>query len=715
MVTLLKLAALVTLVGAVGAWLNTTPLNSSDNEQAILSDTVTQQTTQLSIDLSYQSNTSSAPIKHKRLIVDDYQDAQQGSFFVQQQDQSNYLLSPLLDTKVDIQVAGLVARTTVSQTFSNPSNEWVNGIYVFPLPENAAVDQLRMQLGERTIVGEIHPKREAKRIYEQAKAEGKKASLLEQKRTNMFTNNVANIGPGESVEVTIEYQQLIDYQSGQFSLRFPMTVAPRYIPETYQSEPVEDSGWAESGQTSQNVENSGGRQLPADNKVALKVELAPGFAVNQITSEFHPIKQTQSSVTQYQIELGGETVANRDFVLNWSAAASASPQAAHFSQSFGEDQYGLIMLMPPQIEKQQFEPIPREVIFILDTSGSMSGDSLHQAKTALFMAIMGLKNADSFNLIEFNSNARALWSFSRAASDTNKQSAREFVQGLEANGGTNMRPALEIALNKTLDIDLQRVRQVIFITDGSVGNDQELVNYITNNISDSRLFTVGIGAAPNSYFMREAAAMGKGSFTYIGSVTSVKEKMEALFSKLENPTLTALFADFSADVEVYPKQLPDLYLGEPILISYKTNMPLSDLYVSGMTQDNPWSKVMALDTRANQIGLNVLWARRKITQLTRDRMVSSDKDELKAQIENVAMQHHLVSAYTSLVAVDVTPTALDISHDREVKPHLPLSMNKVRSLQGRLPQTSTDGPLHLLFGLILMGVAVCIRLRQKNQ
>jgi Ca-activated chloride channel family protein len=307
-----------------------------------------------------------------------------------------------------------------------------------------------------------------------------------------------------------------------------------------------------------------------------------------------------------------------------------------------------------------------------------------------------------------------LWSFSRAASDTNKQSAREFVQGLEANGGTNMRPALEIALNKTLDEYRQRVRQVIFITDGSVGNDQELVNYITNNIADSRLFTVGIGAAPNSYFMREAAAMGKGSFTYIGSVTSVKEKMEALFSKLENPTLTELFADFSTDVEVYPRQLPDLYLGEPLLISYKTNMPMSDLYVSGMAQDKPWSKVMALDTSANQIGLNVLWARRKITQLTRDRMVSSDKDELKAQIENVAMQHHLVSAYTSLVAVDTTPTALDISHDRELKPHLPLSMNKTRSLQGRLPQTSTDGPLHLLFGLILMGVAVCIRSRQKN-
>jgi Ca-activated chloride channel family protein len=607
-----------------------------------------------------------------------------------------------------------VARTTVSQIFSNPSNEWVNGIYVFPLPENAAVDQLRMQVGERTIVGEIHPKREAKRIYEQAKAEGKKASLLEQQRTNMFTNNVANIGPGESLQVTIEYQQLIDYQSGQFSLRFPMTVAPRYLPENHQSEPVDENGWSVSKQADSHQETASEQIPPAENNVEINVALATGFALDEITSEFHSITQTKYSATSFEIKLAGNTVANRDFVLNWSAAASKTPQAAHFSQSFGDHQYGLIMLMPPQIEEQALVPLAREVIFILDTSGSMSGDSLYQAKTALFMAIMGLKGTDSFNLIEFNSNARALWSYSRAASDANKQTAREFVQGLEANGGTNMRPALEIALNKTLEEDRQRVRQVIFITDGSVGNDQELVNYITNNIADSRLFTVGIGAAPNSYFMREAAAMGKGSFTYIGSVTSVKEKMEALFSKLENPTLTELFADFSTDVEVYPRQLPDLYLGEPLLISYKTNMPMSDLYVSGMAQDKPWSKVMALDTSANQIGLNVLWARRKITQLTRDRMVSSDKDELKAQIENVAMQHHLVSAYTSLVAVDTTPTALDISHDRELKPHLPLSMNKTRSLQGRLPQTSTDGPLHLLFGLILMGVAVCIRSRQKN-
>lgn len=715
MVTLLKLAALVTLVGGIGAWLNTTPLNTSDAEQSLPSDTVTQQTTQFSLDLSYQSNTSSAPIKRKMLVVDDYQDAQQGSFFVQQHDESNYFLSPLLDTKVDIQVTGLVARTTVSQTFSNPSNEWVNGVYVFPLPENAAVDQLRMQVGERTIVGEIHPKREAKRIYEQAKAEGKKASLLEQKRTNMFTNSVANIGPGESIEVTIEYQQLIEYQNDQFSLRFPMTVAPRYLPEIFQSEPLEENGWSASAQTSLANETIAEPTLSAANKVAVKVELAPGFALSQITSEFHPIKQTQSSAVQYQIELEGETVANRDFVLNWSAAASTSPQAAHFSQSFGEDQYGLIMLMPPQIEKQQFEPIPREVIFVLDTSGSMSGDSLHQAKTALFMAILGLKDVDNFNLIEFNSNARALWSYSRTASGANKQSAREFVQGLEANGGTNMWPALEIALNKSLDDDHPRVRQIIFITDGSVGNDQELVNYINSNIADSRLFTVGIGAAPNSYFMREAAAMGKGSFTYIGSVTSVKEKMETLFSKLESPTLTDLFADFSADVEVYPKRLADLYLGEPILISYKSKIPLDNLYVSGITQDKAWSKVMTLDTSANQKGLNVLWARRKITQLTRDRMVSPDKDELETQIENVAIQHHLVSAYTSLVAVDITPTALDISKDREVKTHLPLSQTKVRSLHGRLPQTSTGGPLHLLFGFILLGVAVCIRLRQKNQ
>lgn len=714
MVTLLKLAALVTLVGGIGAWLNTTPQNTSGTEQVIQNDTVTQKSTHLSLGFSYQSNTSSAPQKHKSLVVDDYQDAQQGSFFVQQEDATNYFLSPMVETKVDIHVTGLVARTKVSQSFSNPSDDWVNGIYVFPLPQNAAVDQLRMQIGERTIVGEIHPKREAKRIYEQAKSEGKKASLLEQKRTNMFTNNVANIGPGESIEVTIEYQQMVDYQSGQFSLRFPMTVAPRYMPENYQSGSIEENGWT-APQPGLVISDDTAPSLSSENKVALKVELTPGFAINEITSEFHSIKQKQNNATTYQIEIDGSTVANRDFVLKWSAAGSANPQAAHFSQTLGDDQYGLIMLMPPQVEKEALRTIPREVVFILDTSGSMSGDSLHQAKTALFMAIMGLKSTDSFNLVEFNSHARALWSYSRAASDINKQSARAFVQGLEANGGTNMRPALEIALNKTLGDDLQRVKQVIFITDGSVGNDLELVAYIADNIANSRLFTVGIGAAPNSYFMREAAAMGKGSFTYIGSVASVKEKMEELFSKLENPTLTGLFADFSADVEVYPKQLPDLYLGEPILISYKARVPLHDLYVSGVTQDQAWSKVLALDTSAKQNGLNVLWARRKITQLTRDRMVSSEKDELKAQIEDVAMQHHLVSAYTSLVAVDVTPTALDISQNRGVKLHLPLSKNNARYSQGRLPQTSTNGPLHLLYGLILMGVAICIRLRQKNR
>lgn len=720
MVTLLKLAAFVTVLGGVGAWVNTSASFSGNEHTASNEQVETQQSTKFSLDLSYQTKTSSQPIQARAISVQDYDDAEQGSFFVKQQNEQHYLLSPLLDTQVDMQVTGLVARTKLTQTFTNPSHDWVNGIYVFPLPQDAAVDQLRMQVGERIIVGEIHPKRKAKAIYQQAKNSGKKASLLEQQRTNMFTNKVANIGPGESITVTIEYQQLVDYQSGEFTLRFPMTVAPRYLPATPSSAEVDDTGWSVDQQNDTEGGNSEviaatDTSRSSQNKVAINVELKPGFELEQVSSAFHNIHQTQSSDQIYSIELDTEAIANRDFVLNWSAARSLAPQAAHFSQQVGQEYYGLVMLTPPQLPPDQQHILPREVIFVLDTSGSMSGDSLYQAKTALFMAILGLNEQDTFNLIEFNSNARALWSYSRAASTSNKQSARTFIQGLEANGGTNMQPALEMALTQYQQQDEERVRQVVFVTDGSVGNDRELVNYIANNINHSRLFTVGIGAAPNSYFMREAAVMGKGTFTYIGSISAVKEKMETLFSKLESPAATNIIADFSAAVEAYPKKLPDLYLSEPVLISYRSEQPLQQLFVSGTTQDSAWTKSLALDAGANQTGLNVLWARRKIAQLTRERMISEDKDTLKQQIEQVAMKHHLVSQYTSLVAVDITPTALDISHDRTVKAHLPLNKRQGGQFVGHLPQTSTSGPLHLICGILFLGIAVCIRMHQKSR
>lgn len=714
-----------------------------------------QERAKFKIDVSYESESASAN-ETVPIFVKDYSHVEQGSFFLERQGQEGYQLSPLINTNVDISVVGLIARAKVTQLFTNNTDHWVNGIYVFPLPENAAVDHLEMEIGERKIVGEIHPKQKAKAIYERAKRQGKKASLLSQQRANIFKNSVANIGPGESISVTIEYQQAVAYQSGEFSLRFPTTITPRYTPPGM----IEvDDGWTmgaiDTSLVNTSSEDASSVELARDthqtetdskksesaaklNKVAIRVSLKAGFALDKIASEFHPIHVDEVAENQYEVKLQQNMIANQDFVLEWHVPKSYAPLAAHFSQPFEQsnakskiessdksssknpssqtEHYGMVMLMPP-VEANAQLVLPREVIFIIDTSGSMSGESMQQAKTALSMAIDQLAETDRFNLIEFNSTAHRMWANPKLASLDHKTDAKLFVGELKADGGTEMLSALQLALgNQKRGIqkssNKESIRQVIFITDGAVGNETQLFEYVNDNLADSRLFTVGIGSAPNSYFMTEAAMMGKGTFTYIGSIDAVQKEMKTLFNKLSNPVLSDLLINFDDDVEFYPSQLPDLYQGEPLMISYKSASKPDKLMVSGNLKNQYWQKGLNLHEGSNQSGLDVLWARRKIAQLERNKVFGQDKDSLDKAIETVAMKHHLVSSMTSLVAVDVIPTALEIAKEARAKAMLPKGMlrgiaMKSANAVGTLPKTATLSELYALLGLILMGVGLC--------
>ncbi|MBU2878906.1 marine proteobacterial sortase target protein [Aliiglaciecola lipolytica] len=662
------------------------------------------------IDVSYESVDGA----NSSVYVDDYQQVEQGSLFLQKQGEQGYLLSPLLDTRVDMNITGLIARAKVTQTFTNISDEWVNGIYVFPLPENAAVDHLEMRIGERRIVGQIHPKQKAKAIYEQAKREGKKASLLVQQRLNLFKNSVANIGPGESIKVTIEYQQAVAYENNTFSLRFPTTVTPRYLPKLNLdagTQAVADSGWGMTPPVyKENPPSNNQAQEPElKHKVAINIALNTGFALQNIESKFHPIHQLEKKAGVYEISLQQNMIANQDFVLSWQPEANQSPKAAHFVQRTEEGIYGMVMLMPPDGDTETLN-LPREVIFVIDTSGSMSGDSMPQAKQALIYAIQQLPESDTFNLVEFDSTARKMWATPKVANTNSKSAAVEYVANLSADGGTEMLSALQLALGQqspsaAFKETESRIRQVIFITDGSVGNEASLFEYIQDNLQQSRLFTVGIGSAPNSFFMTEAARMGKGTFTYIGSTDSVQQQMQNLFTKLTHPLLTDLMMSFSQNVEVYPRNLPDLYKGEPLMVSYRGAEAVDNLIVTGSLKNQHWQTALSLQNGGSETGLNVLWARRKIAQLGRDKMLGQDYDEMNKQIEQVAMAHHLVSEMTSLVAVDVTPTAQNTSKDAQLKSHLPKGLKRTL---GTLPQTATVAQLQWMLALLLMGVGLCM-------
>jgi len=346
--------------------------------------------------------------------------------------------------------------------------------------------------------------------------------------------------------------------------------------------------------------------------------------------------------------------------------------------------------------------MPREVVLVVDTSGSMEGASMQQAKEALAMALDTLTERDRFNVLEFNSITRPLFPEALAATADNVQRAKEWVRALKAGGGTEMAPALTFALNGRDTPG--HLRQVIFMTDGGVANEEALFQLITQRLGSSRLFTVGIGSAPNGHFMTKAAQFGRGTFTYVGDVREVREKMTQLFEKIESPVLRDVSIRWpdGTPVETFPAKVPDLYLGEPLVVSAAATAPLGTIVVSGLRGNQPWSVALTPAIDSEHAGVGALWARAKIASLMDALARGADVNDIRPRVVQVALEHHLVSAYTSLVAVDVTPTGpIDPVRTAMVGSTLPAGMS--------LPQTDTPARWQFAMGtlaLLLAGIVM---------
>ncbi|MEQ9520288.1 MAG: marine proteobacterial sortase target protein [Parvibaculum sp.] len=590
-------------------------------------------------------------------------DMHRGALLLKGKEPGQYIEAPMVATDVDIKVTGPTGRTTVTQRFENPSDGWVEGVYVFPLPEDAAVDTLKMVIGDTVIEGEIKPKEEAKEIYERARDAGQRASLLEQERPNLFTNSVANIGPGETIIIQIEYQETIRQSNNTFSLRFPMVVAPRYNPaptiiHTVDIDPRNGWGTVDPVPDRNRIEPPvlHPDEGPA-NPVTLTLSLDAGFPIDKLVSHHHEVRMERGERSATLTLKEGDVPADRDFELTWTPKAGAEPTAALFRETKDGEDYVLLMVTPPHGEAV-LAPPAREVILVIDNSGSMAGESMPQAKDSLLKALDRLKPTDTFNVVRFDDTHEVLFNTSVRADRENLDVARRFVRALEADGGTEMLPALKAALRDTLN-DTSRLRQVIFLTDGAIGNEQQLFEAIVDQAGRSRLFTVGIGSAPNSYFMTRAAEMGRGAFAHIGSESQIAERMKELFLKLENPAMTDLRLVWPDGVtaEAWPTPLPDLYRGEPIILSAKLPVGTQGtLRLTGKQNDTLWAVDMALSPEApNRPGVSQLWARKKIASLEAARTMSDAWEKFDTQITKVALDHHLVSRLTSLVAVDKTP------------------------------------------------------------
>jgi Ca-activated chloride channel family protein len=647
-----------------------------------------------------------------------------GSLLLRTETEADLRHAVAVNTHVSMRVTALINRVHVTQRFANPSDDWAQGVYVFPLPEEAAVDRLRMRVGERLIEGQIQERQAARKSYKKARESGHRATLVEQQRPNVFTSAVANIGPGESVQVEIEYQQVLHLDDGRFHLRFPMVVAPRYIPgRARTSAPsiatLDAHGWA--WDTDQVPDASRitppviAPDQPPLNPVTISVHLDAGFPLRLLESTSHDIVRKKQANGATMIHLAHAPVpAERDFTLSWAPAVADAPRAALFTEDLADHSYALLMVAPPGTEKSATPHPSREVIFVVDTSGSMGGASIRQARAALSLAIERLHATDRFNIIAFSDRPRSLYPSARDASSPVKVRALVWVQELEASGGTEMASALRQALSTTESEG--HMRQVVFLTDGAVGNEGALFELIRQHLGASRLFTIGIGSAPNGHFMTRAARFGRGTYTYIDKLSKVSERMGTLFRKLERPLLTDIDVAWpqEAQAQSWPARVPDLYAGEPIVLAARLADTKGVVTLSASRAGEPWALSLPLSAGRPGAGIATLWARRKIAALTDRLAEGKDPADVRSEIVSLALHHHLVGPHTSLVAVDTTPArALDEAlSTHPVATNLPAGWH-YEKVFGRLPQTATPAPLLLIASLALLLLAGLLRERRS--
>jgi Ca-activated chloride channel homolog len=561
----------------------------------------------------------------------------------------------LLDSTVEMRISGLIAEVVLRQRYVNDSEAWLEGRYLLPLPENAVVGRLRVRIGERLIEGEVREREAARAAFVAAAQSGQRAALVEQQRPNLFRTALTNIGPGEEIEVEIGYWQAVDYRDGEFVLGLPLTLTPRYLPKTAAFGPAATiASPPDAAALQPDAVAMAAPTLPPqlEPNVALQIELRAGLPLARIWSPTHAIVQ-QAVDDRHRIELADWAVAaDRDFELRWQPLPSLQPQRAVFVEEVDGEHYALVLLVPPT---RPVAPLPRELILVVDHSGSMQGAAMQQAIAALDAALVRLRPGERFNVVRFNHVARSLFEAPQPASSERVEQARRWVGALRADGGTELGAALTQAFAGAAPEGF--VRQVVLATDAAIGNEQALFAQIERQRGAARLFPVGIGSAPNGHFIRRAAELGRGSPAMIRAIDEVGERMQALFAKLDRPLLQDLELQWPQASEVYPERLPDLYAGEPLLVVARLPHLQGELRVSGRMHDQLWRSALRLDPLllSPAEGVGRLWARARIEALDDALRQGADPAEVRAATLEVALRHGLASRYTSLVAVERQP------------------------------------------------------------
>ena len=558
---------------------------------------------------------------------------------------------PLKHTEVKAQVSGFLSRVTVTQDFENPFPDKIEAVYTFPLPEAGAVDDLTMVIGERVVKGKIMRREEAQAAYDAAKQTGKIASLLNQEQPNLFTQQVANILPGQQIRIVISYVETLQYQDGSYEWSFPMVAAPRYAPRGNNS-PITEQNHANLSHASA---LDGTR---AGHDISLEIDLDAGVPIVAVNSETHETEVQQIDERHTVVRLKDQdTIPNKDFVLTYRVAGDSINDAvlAHRSERGG---FFTLILQPPQRVSPE-DVMPKELVFVLDTSGSMSGFPLEKAKETMDLALSTLYPHDTFNLITFAGDTEILFPAPVPATPENLNKAKKFLASRNGDGGTEMMKAIKAALDPS---DSQyHVRIACFLTDGQVSNEADIISEVQKH-PNARVFAMGFGPAPNRFLLDKMSQYGRGEVNYVlekGDTSSVARQFNA---RVRNPLLTDISIDWGnlPVTDVYPKRIPDLFSARPLTVSGRyTHGGKGTIRLKGKMAGEDFVREIQVElpeTETDHDVLSTLWARRRIEDLVGDQLANTQdkaqQDQIREEIIKLGIDYKLMTQYTSFVAVD---------------------------------------------------------------
>ena len=568
---------------------------------------------------------------------------------------------PLKHTDVKAEISGFISRVVVTQQFENPFQEKIEAVYTFPLPQNAAVDDMTMIVGERTVRGKILTREEAQAAYEAAKSNGQVASLLDQERPNIFTQSVANILPGEQVKITISYVETLNYVNGAYEFVFPMVVGPRYIPGAAKQE-SQGKGFAPDTDRVPDASRITPQSPPAGvrsgHDVSLEVALDAGLIIDTIDSKTHPTDIQRPDAHSARLRLKNEaTIPNRDFVLRYDVSGEAIQDAllTHRSEKGG---FFTLILQPPDRVTSQ-DVTPKELVFVLDTSGSMQGFPIEKAKETMKLALDSLYPSDTFNLITFAGDTRILFPEPVPATPANLNKAQAFLSGSEGSGGTEMMKAIKAALEPS--DDQSHVRIVCFMTDGYVGNDMEIISEVQKH-PNARVFSFGIGSSVNRFLLDKMAEAGRGEVEYVSLKDDGSAAARRFHERVRSPLLTDIAIEWNnlPVADVYPRRIPDLFSAKPLVIKGRyTAAGRGTIRLKGKTAGGDFVRDIPIEfpeTMASHDVLPALWARARIDDLMGQDFNGAQSGamrlDLKKTITQLGIEYRLMTQFTSFVAVE---------------------------------------------------------------